>query len=535
LIACANVANLLLAQAASRQRELAIRHALGAARGRLIRQFVTEAGVLLALGGLGGIVMAMLGVRALVALAPATLPRLDDVFVSGAVLAFALGLAAAVAIGLGLVTAWRATRRDPRRQLADGGRSQAGGASTQRVGRAIVAMQMALTVVLLIGAALLGRSLQRVLAVDPGFRTEGIVAMDVAMPYVEGDTARARLAPFYTDLYDRLRTIGGVQDVAAATAIPLDTGLPDGSFAIVGPQDAPKTIADIGPLFARKDQLGTADFCAVSPDYFRAIGVTLKRGRLFDDHDSAGAAHAAVITESLARTRWPDQDPLGRTIEFGNMDGDLRLLTIVGVVADTHEAGLEQPPRPTVFVNLLQRPAFTTTVVMRATGDPGHTIAAARQILKSVAPDVPPRFRTFDDVYAAALGPRHFNLTLVAVFAGTALVLALAGIYGVMAYSVTERRREIGVRVALGATPAEIFKLVIGQGLGATAAGVAIGVAGALALTRTIESLLFDVTPTDPLTFAGVVALLIGMAALACFVPARRATRADPIAALRQD
>ncbi len=535
LIACANVAHLLLAQASARQRELAIRHALGAARGRLVRQFITEAVMLLGISALAGILIAMLGVRALVALAPPSLPRLEDVSISAAVLAFAIGVSAVVAIGLGLITAWRASRRDPRRQLADTARGQAGGAASRRAGRLIVGAQMALTVVLLIGAALLGRSLQRVLAVDPGFRTEGIVAMDLSMPYVEGDAAKARLASFYESLFDRLRAVGGVQYVAAATAIPLDTGLPDGTFAIAGPNDVPKDMAGVGALFAEKDRLGTADFCAVSPEYFRALEIPLKRGRLFDEHDGSNAAHVAVISESLARARWPDQDPLGRTIEFGNMDGDLRLLTIVGIVGDTREAGLEQPPRPTVFVNLLQRPSFTATVVLRSTASAGETMAAARAILKSAAPDVPPKFRTFDDVYVAALGPRHFNLTLVSVFAVTALVLALAGMYGVMAYSVSERRREIGVRLALGATPRAVLRLLVGQGLAATSAGVLAGVGGALLLTRTIESWLFGVTPTDPLTFAGVVTLLLAVSALACVVPARRAIRADPIAALRQD
>ncbi|HSC27455.1 MAG TPA: ABC transporter permease [Vicinamibacterales bacterium] len=535
LIACANVTNLLLAQAAARRRELAVRHALGAGRGRLIRQFVVESAALVAVGGAAGLLIASLGVRALLALAPADLPRQDEVSMSGPVLGFAIALSALVAVGLGLVTALRASSRDPRASLVDGGRGQAGGAASQRVGRVIVAAQMALTVVLLVGAALLGRSLLEVLSVNPGFRTDGVVAVDLARPYSDDPAAKARLAPFYGDVFDGLRTIPGVQQVAAVNAVPLDGGLPDGLFLVMTPQEMPANPDDLWPMYEQKEKLGTADYCAASPDYFRALGIPLVRGRLFDDRDGPDAPHAALITESLARTRWPDIDPIGRTIQFGNMDGDTRLLTIVGIVGDTRESGLEQPPRPTVYVNLLQRPRFSATVVVRSDADPTTIMASARAVLKQVAPDVPPRFRTFAQIYDASLGARRFNLTLVAVFAGTALALAVAGIYGVMAYSVTERRKEIGVRVALGASPRQVFQMVIGQGLLTTTIGVVAGIAAASGLTRTIQSLLFGVTPTDPLTFASVVAALMIVAVIACYVPARRATESDPVEALRME
>jgi len=258
-------------------------------------------------------------------------------------------------------------------------------------------------------------------------------------------------------------------------------------------------------------------------------------GMVCYERDGPDAPHVAVISESLARSRWRDADPLGATVEFGNMDGDLRPLTIVGIVGDTREYGLDQPPRPTLYVNLMQRPRFSTTVVLRSSGDARAITSAARGVLKAVAPDAPPRFRTFEQIYSASLGARHFNLTLVGVFAGTALVLAVAGIYGVMAYTVTQRRREIGVRVALGASPGQVFRAVLGHGLTTTAIGVALGTVLALGLTRTLEGLLFGVTPTDPVTFAGVVAVLTGAAALACYLPARRATDADPMEALRQE
>jgi putative ABC transport system permease protein len=534
LVACANVTNLLLAQAAARQRELAIRHALGAGRGRLVRQFVAEAVVLLTASCLAGLLIASLGVRALISLAPPDLPRLTDVSMNLAVLGFAMGLSALVAVALGLVTALRATSRDPRDTLVDGARGTAG-ASSQRVGRMIVAAQLAITVVLLIGAALLGRSLLRVLSVNPGFRTDGILAMDLALPDSDDPAARTRLVPFYADVFDRLRALPGVDEVAAVNAVPMDGGLPDGMFLLVAPQDAPKKTGDLLALFQQKDRTGTADYCAASPGYFHALGIPLIRGRLFDDRDRPDQPHVAVISESLVRARWKGANPIGQAIEFGNMDGDLRPLTIVGIVGDTHEYGLEQPPRPTVYMDLMQRPRFATTVVMRSAADPRAITTAARTILKEVAPDVPPRFRTFAQIYAASLGARQFNLTLVAVFAATALLLAVAGIYGVMAYSVTQRRREIGVRVALGASPGQVFRIILGQGLLITTIGITIGVVAALGLTRTLETLLFDVRPTDPLTFAGVVAILMGVAMLACYVPARRATHADPVEALRQE
>ena len=534
LIGCANVMNLLLAQAAARQRELAIRQALGAGRPRLIAQFVTEAITLLAISCLAGLLIAWLGTSALLSAAPTDLPRLEDVSMNWAVLAFAAGLSALVAIALGLFTAWRSTRRDPREALADGSRGQTSGASSQRVGRLVVGAQMGLTVVLLVGAALLGRSLLRVLSVDPGFRTDGIVTMDLAMPDADDPQAKARLTAFFHELFDRLHAIPGVQDVAAANAVPMDGGLPDGLFVVLTSRETP-TVEELKALFQDKSRLGTADFCAVSPEYFHALGIPLVRGRLIDDRDGPNAPHAAVISESLARARWPDADPIGATVEFGNMDGNLQPLTVVGIVGDTREYGLEQPPRPTMYVNLIQRPRSWVTVVMRSRADPATVIGAARGVLQQVAPDVPPRFRTFAQIYSASLGARRFNLTLVAVFAGTALLLAVAGIYGVMTYSVTQRRKEIGVRVALGASPKQVFRIILGQGLMTTGIGVAIGIIAAIGLTRTIESLLFAVTPTDPIAFAGVVLFLLLVATVACYLPARRATEADPIEALRQD
>jgi predicted permease len=294
-------------------------------------------------------------------------------------------------------------------------------------------------------------------------------------------------------------------------------------------------MSDLTVLFQQKERTGTADYCAVSPAYFHALGIPLVRGRLFDDRDQRNTPHVAVISESLARARWSGEDPIGRTVEFGNMDGDLRLLTIVGIVGDTREYGLEQPPQPTLYVDLMQRPRFQTTVVMRTSADPRAITTAARGVLHELAPNVPPRFRTFTQIYSASLGVRRFNLTLIGVFAATALILAVAGIYGVMAYNVTRRRREIGVRIALGASAFDVLRVVLGQGLVTIGVGLAAGILGAFALTRGLQSLLFGVTPTDPVAFVAVVVGLAAVATLACYVPAKRGTRVNPVEALRQE
>ena len=536
LVACANVANLLLAQASVRERELAIRSALGAARGRLIRQFLTEASLFSLAGGGLGVLGALAGVSALVGLAPENLPRLDSVSISIPVLAFAFLLSTAVAAGLGAFTAARATSSDLRKRLEEGGRGQTGSQGSQRVGRAIVAAQMAITLVLVVGAGLLGRSLMKVLEVNPGFRVDKIVTMDVSLPWVEDPKAKAGQAIFFSNLIDRLKQIPGVRKVGAASALPMvEGGLPDGMFLLMTQNEIPKTPDGFGALSQQKERLGIADFCVASDGYFQVLGIPLIRGRIFDEHDGADSPHVAVISESLARDRWPNQDPIGHTIEFGNMDGDLRLLTIIGIVGDIHQYGLDAPPRPTIYVNLFQRPRSVITVTMLSDADTRSVTSAARSILQNLNPEIPARFRTFSQVYSAALGSRRFNVILTGFFGITALLLATAGVFGVMAYSVSRRTREIGVRVALGAGSGDVLRMVLNQGLRTILIGVAAGIAGSLALTRTVASLLFGVTATDPLTFGGVTLLLVGAALLACLIPARRATKVDATVALRYE
>ena len=537
LVACANVADLLLAQASVRDRELAIRSALGAPRGRLIRQFLTETFLLCLIGGVLGVLGAFSGVTGLVALAPENLPQLDSVSINIPVLVFAFLLSSAVATGLGAFTAMRATSGNVREGLGEGGRGQAGSQHSQRIGRSLVAAQIAITLVLVVGAGLLGRSLMKVLEVNPGFRVDNIVTMDVSLPRLGwGDpTAKPGEAMFFGQLIDRLNQIPGVRKVGATSGLPMGGGLPDGMFLLMTQNEVPKTIDALRSLSHQKERIGSADFCVATDGYFQVLGIPVLRGRIFGERDSLESPHVAVISDSLARKRWPDQDPIGQTIAFGNMDGDSRLLTIVGIVGDVHEYGLDAPPRPTVYVNLFQRPRPAMTVTMLSDAETQLVTSAARGILQKLNPEIPPRFRTFSQIYSASLGSRRFNLILFGFFGIVALLLATAGVFGVMSYSVSRRTREIGVRMALGAPSRDILTMILGQGLRTILIGLAIGFAGSLALTRTVESLLFGVTSTDPLTFLSVSLLLTVVALTASYIPARRAMRVDPVVALRDE
>jgi len=561
LVACANVMNLSLAQASARSGELSVRVALGASRWRLVRQFLSEALLLCLLSGCLGVAAAYFGVRALLASAPSDIPRLDEVSVNLSVLGFALGLSFVVAAGLGVLTALRATSVNVRSALAEGGQRQGAGVRSRRTGRMIVAGQIAVTLTLLVGAGLLGRSMMRVLAVDPGFETEHVVTLELKSPELKERTEAQRVQ-FLDRLISRLETLPGVQAAGGTNVLPLKSAdSPDGNFAVLNPQQLSPAQRDLinrstrvslenpDPAFMSdltgfmeelgrdKSRTGSAHFVLASEGYFETLGIPLRRGRLFTGGDGPDAPHVAVISESLARRSWPDQDPLGRTIEFGNMDGDLRLLTIVGVVGEVRAHSLEGEPRPTVYVNYRQRPrtAYQFDIVLRTNSDPAAVFVSARRVLSELDPTVPPRLNTFSQIFSESLDGRRFNLLLVGVFALAALLLAMAGVVGVLAYSVAQRTREIGVRLALGATPGNILKMVLGQGLATAAVGVAVGLLGASLLTRTMSSLLFEVSPHDPVTVVCVALSLILAAVLASYVPARRATRVDPMVALRHE
>ena len=560
LVAWANVMNLWLAQASARNGELAMRAALGASRGRLARQLLTEALLLCLLGGLLGIGVAYLGVRALLVLAPSDIPRLDEVSVNVPVLLFAVSVSFVVGVSLGLFTAFRATWREVQTALLEGQRQRTG-VHSRHTGQIVVAGQVAITLVLLTGAGLLGRSMLRVLSVQPGFETEHIATLDLRSADLAGRTEAERVQ-LIEQLLSHVETLPGVRAVGGTNGLPLNsTDSTDGTFAIVNPQqlsaaqreliDRSTHIAGNNPdpafindltkfmeeLFLNKTQTGNADYVLASPGYFETLGIPLRSGRLFNDGDGPDAPHVAVISESVAQQTWPNEDPIGRTIEFGNIDGDLRLLTVVGVVGDVRKHSLEKEPRPTVYVNYRQRPRslYQFDIAIRSSSDPSVLFSAVGGILRQIDPTIPPRLNTFAQIFSDSVNRRRFNLLLAGPFALTTLLLAIAGVFGVVAYSVAQRTREIGVRVALGATPVNILKMVLGQGLLTIAIGTVIGFLGSLLLTRTMRSLLFGVSPNDPGTIAGVTLVLIFIATLASYIPALRATHVDPVVALRYD
>jgi predicted permease len=535
LIACANVVNLLVARMAARQGEIAVRRALGAASGRLVQQCFVES-LMLALGSAAvGVLLAQLGVALLLRLEPTNLPRVRDVRVDLVVLGFTIGVAMLAALVLGLLSAWWGARSDLREALSQSQRTQSGAGSSAGVRRTLVVAQIAMTLVLLVGASLLARSLAKVLSVDPGFRATHAVVLDVWV-VDEGPQAVSRRVQFYDALLERTRAIPGVTGVGAVNVMPLSSGnRTNGTFLIMNSlneQIAPK---DFERLAQDRTRTGNAEYRVASDDYFRTLGIPVLRGRAFEARDARESQPVAVISASLAKARWPNETPIGKIIQFGNMDGDLRPFIIIGVVGDVREANLAAPPQPTFYSLYRQRPvaARRLNVVMTTTGDPAPVIASARRIVRELRPDVPPRFRTMDMIVAESLADRRFMLLLAGVFGGAALALAALGVYSVISYLVTLRSRELSIRVAVGARAVDIVRLVLGQGTTLAMAGVVVGTLGAVAATRVIAGMLYGVTPTDPITF-GLVAVTVALVALlASYLPARRAARVDAMEVLR--
>jgi len=554
LVACANVAGLLLARTSSRRRELAVRAALGASRGRLLQQFLGESIALAGAGGVLGIAIAFAAVRALPSILPANLPRQEGIAVSLPVLAFAVATSAAVAVALGLAAAWRAGRGDLGEALAAGSRGSTGSGSSQRLRAALVAGEIAVTLVILVGAGLLGRSFARLVATSPGFRSDRLSTIEFsapdrsqsgltpAIPTVGGPAAPevVRQIALVDRLIARLRALPGVEGIGLAGAIPAAAGddLADGTFLVLDGRPSPANFDEWERLWRDKAATGRASYAVADEGYFRTLGIPLVAGRFFRDGDDWNAPHVAVISETLARQRWPGQDPIGRSINFGNMDGDLAPMTIVGVAGDVRALGLDRPPTPIVYVSYRQRglrPDATPTLLLRTAPSAPPVAAAARQVFRELAPDLPVRVSTFGDEMGVWLADRRFLLLLVGVFAGAALLLAAVGIYGIVAFSVARRTQEIGIRMALGAARSDVLRLVVGEGARLAAFGLAAGVLASLAVTRLVASLLFGVTATDPGTFAGVAALLAAAALGASYLPARRAMRLDPSIALRRE
>ena len=542
LVACANVAGLLLARTSARRKELAVRTAVGAGRGRLIQQFLAESLALSSAAGVLGILIASWAVKVLPAILPTNLPRQEGIAVNTSVLLFALAATVAVAASLGLFAAWRAGAGDLQEALAAGSRSYSG--ASQGIRSFLVVGEIATTLMILVVAGLLGRSFLRLLATSPGFSQQNLIAMEFSPPAAGWQSATdqsgiARQIHLLGDILARLRAIPGAESVGLSGALPVAGGddLADGEFLLLNGQKPPANF-DEWDRMAQNHFGGQADYCVAGEGYFRAMGIPLIRGRIFGDQDDLNSPHVAVISQSLARRRWPSQDPIGQIIEFGNMDGNLKPFTIVGIVGDVRAAGLDAPPPSIIYVDYRQRGlmnASSPTILMRSAAPVGQIVSAARGIFHDLAPDVPVKVSTFADEMGGWLADRRFLLLLVGLFAAAALVLAAVGIYGVVAFSVTRRTQEIGIRTALGAQRGDILRLILGEGARMAALGVVIGIAASLAITRLMSSLLFGVTATDPLTFIGVAVLLSLAALLASYIPARRAMRVDPIVALRYE
>jgi predicted permease len=535
-IACLNVSNLHLARASTRQRELALRLAVGADRGRLTRQLLAEALVLAVSASVVGVAIAFAGVRALAALQPANVPRIADVRVDAAVLGFALLVAVATAALLGVLTSFRTSPTKLRESLGEGQRTMGGGRG-ERARQGLVVAQVALTMVLLVGAGLLARSFMQVLAVNPGYSTAHAAVLDLMWTFARDPEVRQRRVDSERTVLTELGRLPGVERVGLISSFPLGSGFfPNGRFLEMTRPDEIASLDDFSTKLRDTANARSADagYRVASEGYFAAMGIPLIRGRLFEASDGPDAPHVAVISESLATSKWPGQDAIGRFVQFGNMDGDLRGFRVVGIVGDVREISPETVPGPIFYGYYQQRPTSRVSMVIK-TSTPTAVTTAARQIVRSVDPEVPLQVRTVEDAFDRALAGRRFSLLLIGVFSACALVLATLGVYGLMAYLVSQRTREIGIRLALGAESTDVVALVVGRGVRLAVIGVAIGGVAALLLTRLLDGMLFGVTATDPIAFASVIALTLTAVLAATWVPARRAMKVAPVVALRAD
>jgi predicted permease len=393
---------------------------------------------------------------------------------------------------------------------------------------------------LLIGAGLLGRSFQRLMAVNPGFQPESVVAMTLATQFPEDAASQRRPAQFYHQLLERLNALPGVIAAGGVSSLPMSGGGPNGTFIIDDGSKPPQTEAELGEqltALAGTGKTGDAEYRIGSAGYFTAMGIPLLRGRLFQESDGPDSPHAALISQSLAHQYWPNEDPLGRQIQFGNMDGDLRLLHVVGVVGDVRDYRLDAEPRPTIYTNYFQRriAAAGFCIVLRGHGDAAALTAAMRREARALNPEMPTKFQTMSEIVSASLDNRRFSMVMLGVFAGSALALAMVGLYGVMAYITSERTREIGIRMALGARQFDMLQMILRQSFTLVLTGVALGILASIGLARLLGSLLYGVPASDVTTYATVVGLLVLAAALASYVPARRAMKVDPTVALRHE
>ena len=519
LIACANVANLLLARAAARRKEFAIRAALGAGRACLIRQLLTEAVVLAVLGGAAGVLLAFWIIDLFVAISPGNIPRLDQVKLNGAVVVFALLLSLLTGVLFGLAPALGSSRVNLLEQLKEGHRGSASGVGSRLRGLLVIS-QVGLALVLLVGAALLGQTFVRLITLEPGFNPQNLLTVQVFLPmdrYKDGN----QVAALYKRVTEEFRSIPGVRSVGATSAGPEFGGREPVDFLVEG-KSAPAS-----------GEYPRARFYNVGPDYFYTMQIPLLAGREFTDRDTPEAPAVAIINQTMARRYFAGEDPIGKRVLLVREKSSVE---IAGVVGDVKRFEVDDVIEPEIYWPYMQMPRWATYFAIRTDSDSGTMVSAVRSRMAGLDKDVPVlNVSTLDQMVAVALKEPRFNIAMIGVFAGLALLLASVGLYAVISYSVAQRTHELGVRIAVGAGQTDIFKLIVGQGMLLTLIGVTIGLAASLVLTRTISSLLFGVSATDPVTFAGISLLLILVALLACYVPARRAMKVDPVVALRHE
>ena len=520
LIACANVANLLLVRASVREKEVAIRAALGAARGRLVLQMLVESLVLAIAGGALGVLLAYLAIPSIQTLGANSIPRVADVTIDGRVLAFAAAAAILTGLLFGLVPAWQASRAGAGLVLKEGGRSSStSGGRWVRSG--LLVAEVALSIVLLVGATLLLRSFSRLTNVNPGFRPERVLAFQVSLPQSSYTEDGNRIA-FFDTLLERLDALPGVAGAGMVQTLPMRGGYVL-SFDVQGRPPA------------KPGEEPSANHRVVSPGYFSTLGIPLRRGRLFDGRDAEKSRMVAVVDEAFVTRHFPNEDPIGRGLDIGN--GSDGFYEIVGVVGNVHHDGLDASPDPTMYVPFKQD-VFSSMWVLAAAdrGDPAQLSAAVRQAVREIDRTLPAySINPLATIVSDSVAARRFSMLLLVLFAGVALFLAAVGLYGVVSYTVRQRTREIGLRMALGAQPGNVLRMVVGGGMKLAAIGVVLGIVAAVALAQLVESMLFDVAPSDPLSYAATSAVLLVIAALACYLPARRAMRVDPMMTLQAE
>jgi putative ABC transport system permease protein len=519
LIGCANLANLLLARGLSRQREIAVRAALGASRWRLIRQLLTETTLISIVGGVGGVLLAYWGLYALLKL-PQNFVSTEDATIDARVLLFALGVSLLTGWLFGLVPALQLARPDLQSFLKEGGRGSGEGARWNRVRNGFVVAQVALSLLLLVSAGLLIRSFDKVLRVNVGFKPEQLLSLEYRLPrnkYGKPDVQWN----FHRQVIERIQEVPGVQSVALVRGLPFSGN--GGTTKIILPDREP----------APQGQEPEVMFNTATPNYFETIGIPFIKGRLFGNEDQAGTPLVLMVNQTMAQRFWPGQDPIGKQIKFVS-DGTQG--TVVGVVGDAKHYWLEEEPRPQLYAAYSQSPGIFVTVVVRTTVEPLSIAEPVRQAVWKVDPDQPMwKIRTVEFLVSRSVADRKFLMALMGIFAALALLLTMIGLYGVISYLVNQRTQEIGIRMALGAQVADILRMVLKQGMVLVLTGVALGLAAAWLSTSLMSRLLFRISPTDPLTFGSIAGLLIAVALLACYLPARRATKVDPLVALRYE